>query len=405
MTTKLTRGAKVAGVVTLWLAAALLLWRTKVPADLRLPTLDASAAFPSAQLRATADYARFLRIDWVLSTLAQLGVLAVLALRGPRLAARLRGGPVVRGVALLLLTLAALWLVRLPFGAAAHWWRRRHGISGQSYLGWLVSPWLELAGTVVAAAVAVALAMLLARRLGRRWWLAGGPGLAALGAAVVLAQPLLLAPKLEPLADRRLAAEIQALARGEGVNGLEIEVRKASEQTRRANAQVEGIGPTRRLILWDTLLDGRFTAGEIRFISAHEVAHVARLHLWKGLAWFVLLATPIAFVVAEVARRRGGLSEPGAVPLAVLAAVAVQLALLPFANVVSRRYEAEADWVALEATRDPAAAERLYRSFVVTNLAQPEPPAWSRVLLGTHPSLLDRIAMARAWEARRSTRR
>jgi STE24 endopeptidase len=387
-------------LVALWLAAAFLLWRTRVPADLRLPHLAAEAEFPRAELRETADYARFLRVDWLLATVAQLAALGWFALRGPRLAARLPGVPLRRGATLVLLALVVLWLVRLPFGLAAHWWQRRHGISAQGYLGWIVSPWLELLGTAVAAVVAAAAAMLLARRLGRRWWIAGGPVLAVVGAAVVLAQPLLLAPKLDPLADRRLAAEIRALARAEGIDDLEIEVRKASEETRRANAEVEGIGPTRRLILWDTLLDGRFSSGEIRFVSAHEVAHVARRHLWKGLAWFVLLATPIVFVVAEVTHRRGGLSEPGTVPLAVLVAVVVQLALLPFANVVSRRYEAEADWVALRATHDPASAEGLFRGFVSTNLAQPEPPLWARVLLGTHPSLLDRIAMARAYAGR-----
>jgi STE24 endopeptidase len=403
--TRVIRVATITAATALGLAAAVLLWQTEVPGDLAMPKLDPREEFGAAELDETADYARFLRVDWLLSTLAQLLVLAILAWRAPSIAARLRGGPVVRGVTLLLLALAALWLVRLPFGLAAHWWRRRHGIATQDYLDWLVSPWLELGGTVVAATVAVILAMLLARRLGPRWWLVGGPLLAVLGAAVVLAQPLLLAPKLEQLADPTLAAEIRALARQEGVQGLELEVRNASERTRRANAEVAGLGPTRKLILWDTLLDGRFSDAEVRFVAAHEVAHIAERHLWKGVAWFALLAVPIVLVVATVTRRLGGLAEPAAVPLAVLVAVALQLALLPFANVLSRRYEAEADWVALEATRDPRAAEGLYRGFVDANLAQPEAPAWARALLGTHPPLVDRIAMARAWAGRGATTR
>jgi STE24 endopeptidase len=78
------------------------------------------------------------------------------------------------------------------------------------------------------------------------------------------------------------------------------------------------------------------------------------------------------------------------------------LAAAPIENAVSRRYEAEADWAALQATRDPAAATRLFRSFARTSLQQPNPPAWEYVLLQTHPTLAQRIAMAQRW--RQATR-
>jgi STE24 endopeptidase len=98
--------------------------------------------------------------------------------------------------------------------------------------------------------------------------------------------------------------------------------------------------------------------------------------------------------------RRGGIDRPSVVPFAVLVVVAIQLALQPAANVVSRRYEAEADWVGLRATRDPGAAASLFRKLSTTALDQPEPPFWVRALLSTHPSLADRVAMAEAWQAR-----
>lgn len=368
--------------------AAWLLWRTEVPGDLVLPHVE----FRGERADDFTRVARALRLG---RSAAELALLGGLTAAGPWLARRLR-----YGVLVLLAVLAALWLVRLPFGVAAHWWRRRHGLSGQGYLAWLVDPWLELLVGAAVACAALVLAMTLARRLGRRWWLAGGPVLAALGAVVVLAQPLVMEPRLEPLRDRALAADIRLIGTRLSVRHLDVVVKDAAERTTRINAEVAGFGPTRKVILWDTLLDGRVPVGEIRVLAAHELAHVARRHVWKGVAWFALLAVPIVLVVAEVTRRRGGLADPGAVPLAVLAVVVIQLALLPFANAVSRRYEAEADWVALETTRDPQAAGALFRRFTETNLAEPSPPSWAYVLLSSHPSLVERMAMAEAWATR-----
>jgi STE24 endopeptidase len=380
--------------------SASLLWRTRVPVDLRLPSPAERDFFSARELREAAEYARTARLIWVGRTFAPLAALAVLAALGPRIAARLRGGMIRRGLFMLALVLAAIWLARLPFGLAALWWRRRHGLSHQDYGAWLVAPWLELVAGALVAAAALVGAMLLARRVGPRWWIAGGPLLAVLGAATVLLQPLVLAPRLEPLRDHALAAEIRRLGREVGVRPLPIDVKKASDRTTTANAEVIGIGPTRRIVLWDTLLDGRFTRGEIRVITAHELAHVGRRHLWKGVSWFVLLATPCVLVLALATRPLGGMANPGAVPLAALVVVLLELALLPFANAISRRYEAEADWIALQATGDPAALQGVVRRFSKTSLAQPDPPAWSRPFLGTHPTILQRIAMAEAWAER-----
>ena len=170
-------------------------------------------------------------------------------------------------------------------------------------------------------------------------------------------------------------------------------VADASRRTTTANAYVAGLGPTRRVVLYDTLLDGRFTTGEILFVAAHELAHVERQHLWKGLAWFALLAVPGVFVLAWLTEWLGGLG-PRLVPFGLAFAFVWILVTQPLANAVSRRYEAEADWLALQATHDPESGVALDRNFVRTGLADPSPPAWVRVMYGTHPTPLARIAMA-----------
>jgi STE24 endopeptidase len=166
------------------------------------------------------------------------------------------------------------------------------------------------------------------------------------------------------------------------------------------NASVTGIGPTRHVVLYDTLLDGRFTEGEILWVSAHELAHVARSHVWKSVAWFALFAIPGVAAIAWVTERRGGLRDPAVVPLALVCAFALSVLTLPAQNSISRRYETEADWIALRITHDPASQISTQVRFALTGLADPDPPAWALIVLGSHPTTMQRIEMAKAAEGR-----
>jgi Zn-dependent protease with chaperone function len=382
----------------LWLVAAALLWRTSVPGDLNLAHLDPREFFSARHLERSETYQRGLRLLWIGATLVQLVVL-VLAVR---LAPRTGWRGIPGGVALGALTLVAVWLAGLPFVLAAHWWRRHYGISRSDYTAILVDPWLAEIGSLAAACFAIALVMLLARRLGDRWWIVGGPLFAALVSGFILAQPLLLVPRLESLRNRELAAQIRELAREQGVGDVDVEVQDASRRTRAINAEFYGLGPTKRVILWDTALDGRLTRAEILTLVAHEFGHVKSNHVWKSVGWIFLFAIPGAYVVARVTRRRGGLGTAPAVPLTLLTLTVLQLALLPVANAISRRYEAEADWRALQATRDPRAFEGLMRELSTASLSQPDPPEWAQIVLDTHPTPLQRIAMARSVAASRA---
>jgi STE24 endopeptidase len=134
-------------------------------------------------------------------------------------------------------------------------------------------------------------------------------------------------------------------------------------------------------------------------VLAHELAHHSQRHLPEGLGWFALFAVPGAWILMRTTRRRGGMGDPAAVPLALFVVAVFQLATAPLQSSLSRRMEAEADWKALEVTRDPAALEGLMVEFSRTSLGDPDPPILSQLVFGTHPTLADRVAMARAWEA------
>jgi STE24 endopeptidase len=375
-----------------WLLTAWLLWRTSVPGDLDPVDVAPAEVFSPSHLERSDRYERFLRANWAVATLVQIAVLVFFVWLAPRV--RLRGIP--GGVALGVGALIAVWLATLPFVLAAHWWRRRYDVSDAGYGTILVDPWLERIGGLAVAAAAVALFMLLARRLGDRWWLVGGPVFALVGSVFLLAQPFLLAPRLEPLRDRELVAEVQALAREQGVGEIDVEVKDASRRTKALNAEFYGVGPTQRIVIWDTAI-AELSRRELLALAAHELGHVEARHVWKGVGWLVLFALPAAYVVARVTRRRGGLGEPAAVPLALLVITVLQVALLPATNAISRRYEREADWLSLKATDDPEASEGLTVELAEAALADPDPPAWARVVLETHPTPLERIGVARSF--------
>ena len=396
----LAKALVLAAPAAVWVGAAALLWRTEVP-DLELPGLDPGDFFTAAELDRIQDYRSVSRLLLLGSLAAEIAVLALLVWRARPLAARV--GRVGRGrvrtsVLVGLVVVLAVWLAGLPFSAATLVRRRDFGLSEQSWSGWLVDQVTSLGVQAVLVSIGVAGAVWLAGRFGRRWWLVGAPALVGVAALFLVVQPLVVQPlfnRFEPLPDRKLASEIQDLAQELDVAVDDVLVADASRRTTTANAYIAGLGPTRRVVLYDTLLDGRFAAGEIRFVAAHELAHVERRHLWKGLAWFALLAVPGVFLLAWITDRLGGMG-PRLVPLGLAFTFAWILVTQPLANAVSRRYEAEADWLALQATRDPESGLALDRNFVRTALADPDPPAWVTFWWGTHPTPIDRIAMARS---------
>jgi STE24 endopeptidase len=387
-------------LAAVWAAAAFLLWQTEVPGDLNLPPVDEDDYFTEDVLERADDYALFLRINFLLSQVALVAVLALYAWRGTRFARESAAGRIGTGMLLGMLGLAIVWLVQIPFGVAAHWWDRRHDVTEVGYLEWFVTTYFGLGFAFLFISFAILIVMALAGVTRRYWWALGAPAFIGLALLFSFVLPYLV-PDLHPVRDPQVAADARELAAAQGVEDIPVRVQAVSDVTSAPNAGAAGIGPSRRVILWDTLLAGPFDRDEIRFVLAHEFAHHSREHLWKFLAWYALLAIPGVFIVARAARRRGGVYEARAIPLALFVVVVLQLLALPVVNAITRNVEAEADWVALETTQDPDGARALFRHFTTDGLAEPTPPSWAYLLMDTHPSIAKRIAMANAWEARR----
>jgi Zn-dependent protease with chaperone function len=387
--------------VGVWIAGALALWPSKVPDDLRFPHLEAERIFAPAQLHEAERFELFLRWNELLSDIVVLVVLGLYAWRGERLARESAAGRIGTGMLLGMLGLGILWFTQVPFGLADLWWERRHGLVEVGYVDWLLGYWFGLAGEFGFICLALLIVMVFAGPLRDRWWIAGAPAFVALYAVFAWSSPYLI-PDQRPLRDPELHAAADRFARAQGIDPVPVKVEDVSMFTSAPNAEATGTGGSRRIILWSTLLDGRFDDDEVEVVLAHELGHQSRNHILKSIGWYALFAVPGTFLIAIATRRRGSLHEARAVPLGLFVFVVLSFASQPLSGVISRRMEAEADWMALETTKDPQAARRLFKHFTTIALSDPAPPPWSTLLVDTHPSTLERIEMVEAWRARRA---
>jgi STE24 endopeptidase len=384
-------------VIAALAVGAILLYPTDVPDGLALPVVDVDTVFGAGLVDRAARYETFFYVDWVLAQIALLATLVLYARRGASFTRESAAGPIGTGMLLGMLGLAIVWLVGLPFGVAGLWWARRHDQAEIGYLEWLLDDWTVLGAEFLSVCVALLLVMGLARRLGDRWWLPGAAVFVAIAALFTFVTPY-LDFTTEPLRDEALLTAAADYERELGVSDIPIRVEEVSADTKQANAYAYGLGPSRRVVFWDTMLEDPFGVAEQKLVLAHELAHHSQEHLPEGIGWFALFAVPGTWILMRATRGRGGMGAPEAVPVALLVVAVLQLAFAPAANTISRRMEAEADWKALQVTRDPRALEQVMVGFSETSLGDPDPPGWVQLMVGTHPTLADRVAMARAWE-------
>ncbi|MGZ8782003.1 MAG: M48 family metalloprotease [Gaiellaceae bacterium] len=383
----------------IWGAAAWALWQSVVPDHLTLPDVEVTGV-SEATLERADRYERFFRIEFVVSQLVLLAVLVAYARYGIRFARESAAGRIGTGMLLGMIGLALVWISQVPFRLAAVWWNRRYDQTDSGYVETLFANWLELGAEFLFVCFALAIVMALAGWFPRRWWLGAAP--AFVGLAILFSFIFPYLTQTEPLRRADLLAAGREYAEQQGIDPIELRVEDVSDFTSTPNAYAVGFGPSKQIVFWNTILDGSFRDAEVRTVLAHEIGHHSSNHLYEGVAWYALFALPGAWLIARATRRRGGMGNPAAVPLSLLVIVVLDLLSLPVYNVISRHMEREADWKALESTRNPAAAQGLFKQFTIQSLNDPDPPTWSYVLFDNHPSVEQRIALAEAWKRTRA---
>ena len=391
--------AVVAALVVAEAAVLLLRPRDGVidPAPVRL-----SSYFSAAEIDRARDFRRPQLALYGGTLLIEVAVLGVLVARPPR---RLRG-PMRRPVLVAAVAGAGLALALdaapLPLRAVAHERAVDVGLSTQDWAEWagdLAKSW-AIGGVVTGAGAAAAVALM--RRFPRGWWLPGSAVVVAFGAVTIYAGPVVIDPlfnDFEPLPPGQVRSDVLQLAGEAGVDVGEVYAVDASRRTTGANAYVAGLGHTKRVVLYDNLLEN-FTRDEIRLVVAHELGHVHYSDVPRGLLFLALVAPVGLFAAAQATRRLAPAEErPGP---AVLPALALSVGVLAFAvtaisNQLSRRIEARADSYALKLTQAPEPFIGFERRIALRNVSDPDPPDWVTAILATHPPTIERIGIGEAF--------
>ncbi|WP_406042502.1 M48 family metallopeptidase [Micromonospora sp. NBC_00898] len=405
-------------VVAVVVAGALLIPWSRPPAP-RADQLAALRSLPVDQVTRGRAFHAALRPGGYGALAVGLAVALLLGLtplgsRLVELAGRPLGGhwaarAVLGGLAVMLLA----DLLTLPFAA----WRQtvlvRYGLSTQGWGGWTVDLLKSYAVSAVIGGLALLGFYAVVRVAPRWWWAFGSAGAAGLVVLLSFVLPVLVEPvfnRFTPMEQGPLRTELTTLAARDGVPVRDVLVADASRRTKAVNAYVSGLGPTRRVVVYDTLLR-EATPAEVTSVVAHELGHAKDRDVWVATLTGALGAAAAVIALyligswAPLLRLAGvdSVAEPRAFPLLIALVTVAGLVAAPVQALVSRRVEARADAHALALTGDPATFEAMQRRLAGVNLADPDPPRWEYLWSASHPSTVERMAAARAY-ARESGR-
>ncbi|MEA2238672.1 MAG: endopeptidase [Thermoanaerobaculia bacterium] len=351
---------------------------------------------------------------------------------------------VVYGIGVLLLILAAGWSARMrdfaarigrwPFVAAMLYFvllsllttafsfpldfygsfivPHQFDLTNQTFAGWFGDFAKGLGVNLVIGAPIAALA-LLGIRLIRRWWLVLWLGSIPLILLGVLATPLIIDPlfnDFQPLRDASLRQALLDEASHAGIEQSRVYEVNKSKQTKEMNAYVTGIGPSARIVMWDTLL-AKLDRDEILAVMGHEMGHYVLKHLWKGIAFGVAISF-LGFWIAQrlfewgLARwgarwSAGDRGDPAALPWLLAVSSLLAFLLSPVYSSYSRHVEHQSDVFGLELTHKNEAMASSFVKFAEDSKADPRPPRFIEWWRYSHPSLgrrIDFVLTYKPWE-------
>ena len=303
-----------------------------------------------------------------------------------------------------------LFVVELPLSYYVGFAREHaYGLSAQKFSKWAGDQLKGLGVGLVVGALVLWVPYWLLAKSPQRWWLWTGMLTLPFFTLTLLIVPLWIAPlfnKFGPMKDQALEATVLETARRAGVEGARVFEVDKSVDTKKVNAYVTGVGSTKRIVVWDTLL-AKLSPAETRFVVGHELGHYVLGHVWTSvLASSVLTLLGLlgahllsGFMLTRFGARMGfrELSDVASLPLLMLSLSLFSLAIMPAVLALSRYHEREADRFGLELTHDNHAAATAFVALQQENLAVPRPGPLYKLLRASHPPIGERVDFINAY--------
>ncbi|MGN9839583.1 M48 family metallopeptidase [Nonomuraea sp. H19] len=322
---------------------------------------------------------------------------------GAKVLGRLRGPWWVRVILGVVVITAISEVIRWPLGIWFETLLRDYGLSTQDWAGWAADR-LKNIGVETFLLCLMLLALVALARKVRRWWIPAAAGAFALTVVTSFVYPVVFEPLFNDFTSMPqgpLRTNLLAMAERDGVPVEDVLVADASRRTTALNAYVSGFGATRRIVVYDTLLQA--PRNEVELVVAHELGHAEDDDVLYGTLIGGLGAAfgaILLFLIFGSVRRRAGvtsITDPRAVGALLGLMTLGSLIMGPLQNLISRHIEARADVHALDLTRDPVTFIAMQKRLAVTNISDLSPDPVEYVLYVSHPSSPERIAMARSW--------
>ncbi len=360
------------------------------------------------------SYSRFRNIWRFVEFFVSIGILSLILSTG--LSAKMRNWAKVAKKKFfvvwlfLIMLFVADYILSFPFHVFRSFMiEDNYGFMNQTFMHW----WGEdLLGLLIGCVIAIIPMWLFYWLVGRfrQWWLLFTAGAIPLAVFFIVVAPVVIAPmfnKFEPLKDKQLESEILALASKAGIEGSDVFQVNASKQSTKINAYVTGLFGTKRIVLYDNLIDN-FEYDEIRFVMGHEMGHYVMHHIWWGLLVAILF---IAFalwmmnktihpVINRFKRRFrfDRLSDIASLPLVMIFITVITFVFQPITNGTSRIMERQSDKYGMDISAvSGEAAAIAFDKLSVLNLSDPDPHWLIEFWFYDHPALKKRIEFVRRY--------
>ncbi len=275
----------------------------------------------------------------------------------------------------------------------------KYNLSNQTFFKYFIENVKSMLVGLIIGVPVLLLFFFVINQFGDLWWLIFASAMFLISVVMSQLFPIIILPifyKILPLNDEDLKTRISNLGIGAGIKVENIFTFDMSKNTKKANAAFTGLGKTKRIILGDTLLNN-YSKDEIETVIAHELGHYKHKHIVKNIL-FGTVSSFLTFFAISILYKNSlswfdfeSITQIAALPLLSLWAMIIGLIQSPIGNILSRKYEYEADRYAIESTLKPRSFINTLNKLTDQNLGDREPHPFVEWFFYSHPSIKNRI--------------